>query len=163
MVRRMTLAATPSTPKPTLLPLPTQPNGVPWPTRTWPHAELDPRVDREQLARLLDHAFGDSEPEDLEQPIAGPTRREEVPSVEEVGPVATGEAEPDRPVVLADPALLHQEAEPVDAKTEAHLANVPDGRRRAEGGAGGKVFGTGVRCAAPAFHGCNRHDRTGVE
>ncbi len=50
-----------------LLPLPPQPDGVPWPTREWPRADLDPRVDSEQLARLLDRAFGETEPEDLER------------------------------------------------------------------------------------------------
>jgi len=65
MLRRMTLAATPSSQNAALLPLPSQPEGLPWPTRHWPRAELDPRVDRTQLARLLDRAFGESEPEDL--------------------------------------------------------------------------------------------------
>jgi CubicO group peptidase (beta-lactamase class C family) len=40
---------------------------VPWPTRSWPRADLDPRVDRAALGRLLDHAFGDDEPDDLER------------------------------------------------------------------------------------------------
>jgi len=62
----MTLSAT-STVKPGLLPLPPQPAGVPWPTRAWPHADLDPRVDRKVLTRLLDHAFGEREPDDLER------------------------------------------------------------------------------------------------
>src|SRR5262245_8560553 len=53
--------------QPALLPLPAQPGGLPWPTRRWPTAELDPRVDREALTRLLDQAFGDTEPEDLER------------------------------------------------------------------------------------------------
>lgn len=52
---------------PALLPLATQPRGVPWPTTSWPRADLDPRVDRTALAALLDHAFGDAEPEDLER------------------------------------------------------------------------------------------------
>src|SRR5262249_23773507 len=63
----MTLAATPSTEKPALLPLPPQPSGVPWPTRSWPQADLDPRVDRAALTRLLDRAFAENEPEDLER------------------------------------------------------------------------------------------------
>ncbi|MGI9432826.1 MAG: serine hydrolase domain-containing protein [Myxococcota bacterium] len=50
-----------------LLPLPSQPEGTPWPTREWPRAELDPRVDRAGLEKLLDHAFGGAEPEDLER------------------------------------------------------------------------------------------------
>src|SRR5690606_25021603 len=50
---------------PPLLPLPAQPSGVPWPTESWPRAELDPRVDRAALERLLDHAFREPEPEDL--------------------------------------------------------------------------------------------------
>jgi CubicO group peptidase (beta-lactamase class C family) len=52
---------------PALLPLPKQPPGVPWPTKSWPRAELDPRVDRAALERLLDRAFGDPEPDDLER------------------------------------------------------------------------------------------------
>ena len=52
---------------PRLLPLPAQPDGIPWPTREWPRAELDPRVDRAALEQLLDHAFGESEPDDLER------------------------------------------------------------------------------------------------
>jgi len=67
MLRRMTLAATPSNQSTALLPLPSHPEGLPWPTRHWPRAELDPRVDREQLARLFDRAFGATEPEDLER------------------------------------------------------------------------------------------------
>jgi CubicO group peptidase (beta-lactamase class C family) len=50
-----------------LLPLPAQPDGVPWPTRDWPRAELDSRVDRPGLAALLDRAFSLPEPEDLER------------------------------------------------------------------------------------------------
>ena len=50
-----------------LVPLPEQPSGVPWPTREWPRAELDPRVDRAALEKLLDHAFAVPEPEDLER------------------------------------------------------------------------------------------------
>jgi CubicO group peptidase (beta-lactamase class C family) len=53
--------------RPALLPLPPQPDGVPWPTRIWPRAELDSRVDRAALDRLLDHAFADPEPDDLER------------------------------------------------------------------------------------------------
>jgi CubicO group peptidase (beta-lactamase class C family) len=50
-----------------LVPLPSQPAGVPFPTREWPRAELDARVDRAALEKLLDHACGGSEPEDLER------------------------------------------------------------------------------------------------
>jgi CubicO group peptidase (beta-lactamase class C family) len=50
-----------------LLPLPLQPVGVPWPTREWPRAVLDPRVDRAALEKLLDHAFAGPDPEDLER------------------------------------------------------------------------------------------------
>jgi CubicO group peptidase (beta-lactamase class C family) len=50
-----------------LLPLPSQPAGVPWPTHEWPRAELDARVDRAALEKLLDHAFADPEPDDLER------------------------------------------------------------------------------------------------
>jgi CubicO group peptidase (beta-lactamase class C family) len=52
---------------PALLPLPQQPPRVPWPTAAWPRTELDPRVDRSVLERLLDRAFGDPEPDDLER------------------------------------------------------------------------------------------------
>jgi len=48
-----------------LVPLPAQPAGVPWPTREWPHAELDPRVDRAALEKQFDHAFAQPEPDDL--------------------------------------------------------------------------------------------------
>lgn len=50
-----------------LLPLPAQPEGIAWPTREWPRAELDARVDRAALEKLLDHACGGAEPEDLER------------------------------------------------------------------------------------------------
>ena len=50
-----------------LLPLPPQPAGVPWPTESWPRAELDPRVDRKALDALLDRAFSDPAPDDLER------------------------------------------------------------------------------------------------
>jgi len=53
--------------KPDLLSLLPQPRGVPWPTTSWPTADLDPRVDRAALTRLLDRAFADEEPEDLER------------------------------------------------------------------------------------------------
>jgi CubicO group peptidase (beta-lactamase class C family) len=52
---------------PRLLPLPAQPEGVAWPTREWPRAALDARVDRAALEGLLDHACSGSEPEDLER------------------------------------------------------------------------------------------------
>jgi CubicO group peptidase (beta-lactamase class C family) len=52
---------------PALVPLPAQPQGVPWPTTSWPTADLDPRVDRDALTKLLDRAFGDAEPDDLER------------------------------------------------------------------------------------------------
>lgn len=50
-----------------LVPLPSPSEGVPWPTREWARAELDARVDRGALERLLDHAFAGPEPEDLER------------------------------------------------------------------------------------------------
>jgi CubicO group peptidase (beta-lactamase class C family) len=52
---------------PSLLTLPAHPAHLPWPTDAWPRADLDPRVDRAALARLLDHAFGETEPDDLER------------------------------------------------------------------------------------------------
>jgi CubicO group peptidase (beta-lactamase class C family) len=57
----------PPTPDPDLVPLPQHPADVPWPTQTWPSAELDPRVDRVALDKLLDHAFARPEPDDLER------------------------------------------------------------------------------------------------
>lgn len=51
----------------TLLPLPPQPDGVPFPTEEWPTADLDPRVDADALNALLDHAFQSAEPDDLER------------------------------------------------------------------------------------------------
>lgn len=50
-----------------LLPLPAHPDGLAWPTREWPRAELDPRVDRAALEKLLDHAFHVPEPDDVER------------------------------------------------------------------------------------------------
>lgn len=50
-----------------LIPLPTQPAGVAWPTQSWPTAELDARVDRAKLTALLDYAFGETLPDDLER------------------------------------------------------------------------------------------------
>ena len=40
---------------------------MPWPTKDWPRGELDPRVDRAALEKLLDHAFARPEPDDLER------------------------------------------------------------------------------------------------
>jgi CubicO group peptidase (beta-lactamase class C family) len=48
-----------------LVALPPQPSGVPWPTREWPQADLDPRIDRGALEKLLDRAFSQPEPDDL--------------------------------------------------------------------------------------------------
>jgi CubicO group peptidase (beta-lactamase class C family) len=67
MVESMTLAPTSSNRNPALLALPRHPDGLPWPTRSWPQADLDPRADRDALARLLDRAFGHTEPDDLER------------------------------------------------------------------------------------------------
>ena len=50
-----------------LLPLPPQPEGLPWPTRDWPRAALDARVDEVALNALLDRAFSDPLPDDLER------------------------------------------------------------------------------------------------
>jgi CubicO group peptidase (beta-lactamase class C family) len=51
--------------KPVLLPQPPHPTQLAWPTETWPQADLDPRVDRAALDRLLDRAFTEPEPDDL--------------------------------------------------------------------------------------------------
>lgn len=56
-----------TTTSPTLLPLPGQATGVPWPTGEWPRGELDPRVDSAALDALLDHAFAQPEPDDLDR------------------------------------------------------------------------------------------------
>jgi CubicO group peptidase (beta-lactamase class C family) len=50
-----------------LLTLPPHPSDVPWPTREWTHGELDSRVDRGALEKLLDHAFSLPEPDDLDR------------------------------------------------------------------------------------------------
>lgn len=52
---------------PKLLPLPPQPDSVPWPAAAWPRADVDPRVDRAALDRMLDHAFSTPEPDDLDR------------------------------------------------------------------------------------------------
>jgi CubicO group peptidase (beta-lactamase class C family) len=49
------------------LPLPPQPDGVPFPTEAWPTAPLDPRVEAANLEALLDRAFALPEPDDLER------------------------------------------------------------------------------------------------
>jgi CubicO group peptidase (beta-lactamase class C family) len=51
----------------TTLPLPPQPRDIPWPTREWPIAELDSRVDAAALNELLDYAFSLPEPDDLDR------------------------------------------------------------------------------------------------
>ncbi len=50
-----------------LLPLPEQSPSVAWPTLKWPEADLDRRVDRVALERLLDHAFQHPDPDDLDR------------------------------------------------------------------------------------------------
>ncbi len=50
-----------------LLPLPPQPAGVPFPTDDWPTADLDRSVDADALDALLDRAFQQPEPDDLER------------------------------------------------------------------------------------------------
>ena len=50
-----------------LLPLPAQAVGVRWPTVAWPRGKLDPRVDGAALDALLDHAFAQPEPDDLDR------------------------------------------------------------------------------------------------
>jgi len=56
-----------SVPDVSLLPLPPQPADRLWPTHAWPEDELDPRVDRAALEKLLDHAFATPEPDDLDR------------------------------------------------------------------------------------------------
>jgi CubicO group peptidase (beta-lactamase class C family) len=50
-----------------LLPLPVQPEGVAWPNPEWSVGELDPRVDKGALEALLDHAFDQPDPDDLDR------------------------------------------------------------------------------------------------
>lgn len=60
MLRRMTDTAAP------LLPLPSQPEGLAWPTSDWQEGPLDSRVDWAALDALLDHAFQETDPDDIE-------------------------------------------------------------------------------------------------
>lgn len=48
-----------------LPPLPAQPAGVAWPTRDWPTGELPGNIDKARFARLMDHAFAATPPDDL--------------------------------------------------------------------------------------------------
>ena len=50
-----------------LLPLRAQPRDLAWPTETWVSGDLDDRVDRSALSGLLDHAFSQPDPEDLDR------------------------------------------------------------------------------------------------
>ena len=67
MLRTMPSFGAQTLASPPLLPLPSHPEGIPWPTQAWPYAELDPRVDRAKLDALMDHAFRQPEPDDLER------------------------------------------------------------------------------------------------
>jgi len=49
-----------------LLALRAHPEDVPWPTDSWSCAPPDPRVDGRELDRLLDYAYSETDPEDLE-------------------------------------------------------------------------------------------------
>lgn len=44
-----------------------QPHGVAWPTEGWPMGDLPPHADKARLQALLDHAFADTPPADLEE------------------------------------------------------------------------------------------------
>ncbi len=50
-----------------LRPLPPQPSDWPWPTRDWPRAEVDSRVDQNALDALLDRAFGPRPDQNLDR------------------------------------------------------------------------------------------------
>jgi len=50
-----------------LLPLPSQPENLAWPTKDWSIGKLDSRVDQGTLEKLLDHAFSQPEPEVLDR------------------------------------------------------------------------------------------------
>ena len=45
-----------------LTPLPSQPDGLPWPAQTWPAADPPPGVDRVRLAELLDTTLAEPQP-----------------------------------------------------------------------------------------------------
>lgn len=47
--------------------LPAQPKNTPWPTKSWPRADLPANTDTGKLTALLDHAFADEAPEDLKE------------------------------------------------------------------------------------------------
>jgi CubicO group peptidase (beta-lactamase class C family) len=48
-----------------LPPLPVHPEGVPWPTKAWPHGNLSPKADRGRLEKSLDHALANPSPTDI--------------------------------------------------------------------------------------------------
>ena len=50
-----------------LLPLPTAPTQASWPTEDWSRSALDPRVDAARLEAMLDRAFTQPAPDDLER------------------------------------------------------------------------------------------------
>ena len=50
-----------------LLPLPAAPAQASWPMERWTTSDLDPRVDSAQLESMLDHAFAQPTPDDLER------------------------------------------------------------------------------------------------
>lgn len=47
--------------------LPTQPDGVAWPTKGWPMGTVPDSADKAKLTALLDHAFADVAPDDLDE------------------------------------------------------------------------------------------------
>jgi CubicO group peptidase (beta-lactamase class C family) len=51
----------------TLPPLPPQPAGTPWPAQEWPNGDIPRSADHARLRRLVDHAFAETAPDDLEQ------------------------------------------------------------------------------------------------
>lgn len=57
----------PESQTPALLPLRAHPESLEWPTKTWPVGELDTRIDRGTLEKMLDHAFSQPEPDDLDR------------------------------------------------------------------------------------------------
>jgi CubicO group peptidase (beta-lactamase class C family) len=52
---------------PSLLPLPPHPANLAWSGEAWPAGDLDPRVDRAALEGLLDHAFSQPDPDDMDR------------------------------------------------------------------------------------------------
>ncbi len=51
----------------TLVPLPPQPAGTPWPTQDWPAGDVPATADKRRLVQLVDYAFTPTLPDDLRE------------------------------------------------------------------------------------------------